>query len=318
MATLPRTILVCATLTSGVALPATRARADTVSDAANDMASFVRSVVKWRRVDPGAEPERDKPEDCAAAVKRWRGRGVKDDDVLVSPSFEGHPRARVVQVGTVERPGMAFADMPALCAEFEQGYKDRALSAELAEFANALSWLGLVKGEETSLTQINQVADRRNGEACAAALAKAKAELPDVKVRDKDQLLTLAEFETRICKPLSTEVPDWVAAGRKVHRARREKAMAPYAAAGIGGKKLDLMIDYEGVYWRLAGGEKTDNPKKLAAASVLFHWLEGPARLGIVSHTVRRYQFKGNDLVKTTEKTYTTVQGATLPSSAFK
>lgn len=99
---------------------------------------------------------------------------------------------------------------------------------------------------------------------------------------------------------------------------REKQDREPFLKVGIKGDKLDLMLEYDGKLF-LTGGKAPDDLKKYAAASALFLWLTGdPDASDYVVHTVRKYQFKGNKLVKTTEKTYRKQRGAELAGSAFK
>ena len=97
-----------------------------------------------------------------------------------------------------------------------------------------------------------------------------------------------------------------------------KKAAEPYLKAGIKDDKLDLMLKYDGSVF-LTGGAAPDNLKKYAAASALFVWLTSdPDDAGYVVHTVDKYVFKGNRLVRTSEKTFRLKSGAKLGGGAFK
>lgn len=97
-----------------------------------------------------------------------------------------------------------------------------------------------------------------------------------------------------------------------------KKAAEPYIKAGIKDDKLDLMLKYDGSVF-LTGGAAPDNLKKYAAASALFVWMTSdPDDAGYVVHTVDKYVFKGNRLVRSTEKTFRLKSGAKLGGSAFK
>lgn len=97
-----------------------------------------------------------------------------------------------------------------------------------------------------------------------------------------------------------------------------KKAAEPYLKAGIKDDKLDLMLKYDGSVF-LTGGAAPDNLKQYAAASALFVWLTSdPDDAGYVVHTVDKYVFKGNRLVRTSEKTFRLKSGAKLGGGAFK
>ncbi len=109
--------------------------------------------------------------------------------------------------------------------------------------------------------------------------------------------------EKGICPALAEHVPAWVATARASYRARRAKEAAPFVAAGITGEKLDLLVTYVGVSWRLPGGEKTDAPARLAKAPVLYQLLDSQDKDDprYLIYTVRRYQFSGDRIARVSE-----------------
>ena len=66
------------------------------------------------------------------------------------------------------------------------------------------------------------------------------------------------------------EAQTWCDQGAKAVGDAKEKLVGPYQKAGIKADKLQLISNYLGVYFNVPGGETTSEPKKLAAASVLF------------------------------------------------
>lgn len=125
---------------------------------------------------------------------------------------------------------------------------------------------------------------------------------------------TVAELKAKVCehgKQTLKRVVDTVVANAA-------KARAPFMKAGIEGDKLALMLQYDGSVF-LPGGAASDNLRRYAAASSLFVWLTSdPDGDDYVVHTVRKYQFKGNKLVRDSEKTYRKKRGANLGAAAFK
>ena len=91
----------------------------------------------------------------------------------------------------------------------------------------------------------------------------------------------------------------------EVQKAKRAEIAKKYEAAGIKGAKLELLIQYDSVYWRNTKCEKTDDVAKLAKAKVLIHWLENADG----TQTIRRNTFNGNKVSKA-EKTYNTEAAA--------
>jgi hypothetical protein len=134
------------------------------------------------------------------------------------------------------------------------------------------------------------------------------------------QKQTLDAFQAAVCDPLAVVVPEVIGKARAAEIARLAKVAAPFVAAGISGEKLALMVQYADVYWRLPGGERTGDPKQLAAASRLFQWLEAADRADprYVVHTIRRYEFKGNAKGPVTEAQHRLLKGARLDESVFQ
>jgi hypothetical protein len=203
--------------------------------------------------------------------------------------------------------------MKALVASYRPLYARYKVAFDLWKAENALkSMRDYTKPDESYVDGQMIVDNERWGDpdACRAAVTAARALDPELRVGS--DRLSLDDFAAKVCEPLGTVTRGWVSAARAALRARNEAAAAPYAAAGIKGDKLDLIVSYSGVYWRLKGGERTDDPKKLADASVLFQWLEAPDRADPrwTIHTIRRYEFKGNSLAGVSEKQYRRPKGA--------
>jgi len=92
----------------------------------------------------------------------------------------------------------------------------------------------------------------------------------------------------------------WCDAGLKVAQAEQDKKDAPYKQA-MKGEKLRMALLYRGVF--LAGGEVTDDPKRMASAKVWFIDTEPPTWCAnfAQSHVLHRYEFNGDELAKTTD-----------------
>ena len=93
-------------------------------------------------------------------------------------------------------------------------------------------------------------------------------------------------------------------------RVAEEKAAAirgKYTKVGITGDRLDNFIHYDNVQWMVSGCVAEENLQKLKRAAVLFQWLEHSDG----SYGVRRFQFKGDKLVRTSEQRYLTSAAAT-------
>jgi len=197
-----------------------------------------------------------------------------------------------------------------ICAEYRTLYARYKVHFDLVGYAGTLLKIrdGFVKPGDSVLTErlIAEYAAAGDATACKAAAAAAVALDPKLVIRGAGSVGTVVvgDAAAKICEPLAQLVPTFVADARAALAERMKRVLAPYVAAGIGGDKLALIAKYEGVAWRLRGGARTDDPKRLAQADVLFQWLEAPDRDDprYVIHTIRAYRFRGNTLAGTSEK----------------
>ena len=150
------------------------------------------------------------------------------------------------------------------------------------------------------------------GKACAAGVERvvaAGAPL-DVAVKVQTQAgeaeLTLSEGRDRWCEGLLAWGKDYKHKNDQARAAAAKAVRDKYARAGIGGDRLRLFVEYDDVYWRGKGCEVVDDLGRLKQATVLFHWLQN----GDGTHTIRRYQFKKDKLVKTSSRTFKTEAAA--------
>jgi len=118
--------------------------------------------------------------------------------------------------------------------------------------------------------------------------------------------LTVPQMRTDICDKLAAWANDFGAATTKAKEAQKAAAKQRYAQYGAAGDRLEWLAYYDadakGTTWYTPGCKGIDDPKKLAKAPVLMQWWT--ADDGTV--TIRRFQFKGNKLVKDTSKTFLT------------
>ena len=210
------------------------------------LGKYYAAVKKLRR-QPRLGEALGSPEDCEHEIEAWRARGVKDDDWIFSYEFNDHPKAK--------QNTIPLAEMGPICAEYRPLWQRYKVAYDLTQAEGTLMRIqdGYVKPDDAIVTaqMIGDYERAGNQATCRAALAAARALDPAMKVGNKNR--TLDKFEAEVCEPLGTVVPKWVAAARAALRARNEKAAAPFKAAGIGGQKLDLLVGYAGVYWRLPG-----------------------------------------------------------------
>ena len=264
------------------------------------------SNLKQLRARPTSSDAMRSPEDCEAEIEAWRAKGVADGDRIFSYDFNDHEKAKDNRI--------ALADMAAICAEYRPLHARYKVDYDLRQAEGILMRIrdGFAKPEEAWLTAQAITDYERAGDPQACRTTLAAARKIDPAMRVGQQQLSLDAFEDAVAKPLADVVPKWVAAARAALRARNEKVAAPYVAAGITGQKLDLIVAYAEVYWRLPGGERTDDAKKLAKASVMFQWLEAADRFDprYVVHTIRRYQFRGDMLDGVSEQRVRRPKGA--------
>ena len=128
----------------------------------------------------------------------------------------------------------------------------------------------------------------------------------DARFTVRAQTLTLGEAKAKICEPLAAKAATWDASIAAAKDGATDKAAAPYKAIGVTGDRLDLMVRHDGYAMYAVGGRELTSPKAKKAAPVIFELLGD-------SHsdwTLRRYQFKGDTLVATTERGFRVRPGA--------
>lgn len=288
---------------------ATTARADVLHDAGDQLGVYYRRVRELTRV-PTSPDELPSADQCDADVAAWKAKGVKDGDRIVSFDFNAHPKATDNAID--------FAEMPAVCAAYRPLYEAYKLDFDLRLYDSTLMKVrdGFVKPGDGVLTaaELDRLERAGDAKACKATVLAAAGKNAAMKTNGISGRLTLADFDTKVCDVLATVMPPFLADARAALAANSEKTAAPYTAVGIAGAKLALLVKYDGVEWRLVGGKVTDDPAILAKASVLFQWLEAddPDDARYVIHTIRKYRFKGNALVTSSEKQYRRKAGAPI------
>jgi hypothetical protein len=290
---------------------------DLLAEAGAQLGKYYALVLELKR-SPTSGDELPSAAQCEADVKAWRAKGVGDADRIFSYDFNQHPKAK-------DKPNtIPMSEMPAVCAAYAPLYAAYKLDFDLRALDGVLMRVRdkFVKPGDSVLTStvIDWYETTGDPKTCAAAVVAARQADPKRKIDTSVGALTLDEYETKVCGELAAIMPGFVKDARAALAKAQQEAAAPLVAAGIAGDKLALLAKYQGLYWRLKGGDRTDDPKKLAAASVLFQWLEAPdpADPEYVIHTIRKYTFKGNAAAGTSEKTYRKKKGVDLPAKAFK
>jgi hypothetical protein len=112
-------------------------------------------------------------------------------------------------------------------------------------------------------------------------------------------------------KQFCQRVLDWsdgfAAETKRVAEEKAAAIRAKYTKLGITGDRLDNFVYYDSVQWKVSGCVSEENLQKLKRAAVLFQWLEHSDG----TYGVRRFQFRGDKLVRTSEQRYLTSAAAT-------
>jgi hypothetical protein len=288
-----------------ITLATVSAHADVLHDAGDELGVYYKYVGQLTRSPTSSD---ELPPDCDGAVARWKAKGVKDDDRIVSYDFNAHPDAK--------DNAIPMSVMAKVCADYAPLYEVYKLDYDLRQFDSTLLKVrdGFVKPGDGVLTtaEIDRLERTGDAKACKATVVAAAGKNAKLKTNGVSGRLSLADFDAKVCDVLATVMPPFVTEARAKLAANTVAAAAPYRAAGIAGDKLALIVKYDGVEWRLVGGKVTDDPATLAKASVLFQWLEAddPDDARYVVHTIRRYKFKGDALVNQSEKQYRRKAGA--------
>ena len=163
----------------------------------------------------------------------------------------------------------------------------------------------LAKGDSTDFKTLTKGVN-----ACNDLIAYAQ------QVVDPSTQITVSDYGQTAWKGTVAEAQTWCDQGAKAVDAAKEKLLGPYQKAGIKADKLQLISDHLDVEFNVPGGETTSEPRKLAAASVLFlAWGGSNACTNGEPWRLERFQFdKAQKLVKTTEKEYC----GDPPKSAYK
>jgi hypothetical protein len=244
------------------------------------------------------------PEKCFAVLDAAKQGGIPGSQILRGYRFKSHPKAREDANGNYE---ITVDEARAYCVTYQRHYP---FAAEWATFDHA-EGVRNANSYNTSISKDQEDSAHEIAAGCrAAAKRAAQAGVPSDLPTTIKVAPTFGDIPTKLCDALEKGAEDLAKGLSESTKAIREK----YEAAGITGDKLALMVKYDSVYWRLPGGGRTDDPKKLAAATVLYQWLEAEDRddARYVVHTIRKYKFKGGSIIGPTEKTYRRKKGANV------
>jgi hypothetical protein len=251
---------------------------------------------------PSAFDSRYQPGECVKWTAAEKKDGAKPSDTLVG-DYKGHPNAKAAGDGF----SVTFADAPAICTAYEAQLK---IGLGIEAIKKSAVFMKGKKAAPTAEDAKNYNPGAGEGTAkmgkdCIATIdAMTKAGSAPAKLNIDGDQVALGDL-----KNTCQAVIDYGAAVEVLvqaeHKAKLAEISKKYEAAGIKGAKLDLLIEYDDVYWRNTKCEKTDDVAELAKAKVLIHWLENSDG----TQTIRRYTFNGSKVSKT-EKTYNTEEAA--------
>ena len=288
-------------------------RADAIEDAAMAARDELAMVALPLENFVGGELDPKGVERCTGAIAKARAAGVPGTQELASPMFVIHPKHGVRAYGGMETIMLDQASW--ICDRYRAYVAYARALPVFGKMDVALTRYAAADGVMES--QEGSTAPRELGAACAKAWDAAKAAgVPDDLVVRVGAATTFREIRAKVCEALPAKFARSVAANVEARRVIRQR----YTSAGLAGDKLELAIRYHGTYWRLSGGARTDDPTRIARASVLFAWFErsAPNDPRYVIHTIRKYRFKGNALIGTTERQYLRRAGMRLSESVFQ
>jgi hypothetical protein len=225
--------------------------------------------------------------DCDALVAKAKKK-LKGDDELVAWRLGDHPKAHKV--------GDKYAVKVSDLAWFCDRYRSRLDELSLASFRKSVTYAetfvqnGLSDEDKKNIRGGGQE-QRKRGDECAALVeqmtGKGATVDPEVKCEQLGKYADLLDAE-------------WKIASKEFEK--------PFKDAGITGDRLDWFVYYgPGIeVWYLKGCKGETSLAKIKKAKLLFQWLTDGD--GII--TIRRFQWKGDKLVKQTEKRYLTEKAA--------
>lgn len=111
---------------------------------------------------------------------------------------------------------------------------------------------------------------------------------------------TVAAARTGICDVLAAKAKTFSAKVADAKVTQKEAITRPYKDAGITGDRLEYLVHYQGYQWYGVGQVALNTPAAMKKAKVMFNVTEDRDRVV----TVRRFEFKGDKLVKETSKQY--------------
>lgn len=298
-------MLVLGTVVAPVAPAIAIADDQVATDTAYEVGQYVQATDSAKNFIGRIDKDKT-PAGCTEAVGKARKAGLK----TLRGRFETAGGKEIPDQMTYE---ITLAQADAACKVYGQYYAVGTYANEWTSIQRDISMLttdiapspDFVKGALDEAASCTKHAD----ELLAAGVP---ANLPWKLVGDP--VFTVADIKPKFCDALTKQANKF----SKDMAAVIEKEKAKYTKVGIAGDKLEFMMTYPGRVF-LPGRTAPDEMKPYAAASTMFVELSGDADAdNMVTFTVRRYQFSGNKLAKTTEKTYRLHKGDRPEASAFR
>lgn len=166
----------------------------------------------------------------------------------------------------------------------------------------------------TYYKHVQDLADKCDKAVDALLAAKVDPSTPFVVGTSKHKANTVGEIKPNVCAAARSE-------SLRIEKERTDKTegeRAPFLAVGIKDDKLEFVVKNDGEIF-LVGKKEPRGPKDYAKASTMFLWTtKEPDIFNYVVHTVYKHVFKGNKLVKTSERTYRLKEGQNPGAAAFK
>lgn len=276
------------------------AHADELTDKYRESFRYYgRFAFEVNRTPSGARIDNKSPDDCVKEIAKAKLEGVPANTVFTLDYEDKLPKK------------VPFSEIQqTVCVPFERAVRIAQVAHAIYEAQDRAMWI----------TQINK--DTHDPEEAATLLETAKqcteaAALVDglgagdYELHLEQLTLHMDEANEKVCIPLMTAAKAFGKEVTAAKAAREAEQYGPFKKAGIGGDKLEVC----GQNWRsnirgVGGGVLS--PAQIKKASVLFVRLGPATDTGLYS--LRRFAFKGDKLVSSTEKNFIGLPGA----GAFK
>lgn len=233
---------------------------------------------------------RPSAEDCTALIEKAKSIGVRPDD----------------QLQGLDGP-FPFKRTKDLCATYRTWKRTLDGAAIVDAFLTMAPNLETIQPGDYGDTAVKnwRIAAKKCIDEVGGVIAggaDAAAKIKDVNNRE----LSLTEG-LALCQRTYDWADGFAAETKRVAAEKAAAIRAKYTKLGITGDRLDTFIYYDNVQWMAAGCLAENNPQKLKRATTLFQWLEHSDG----TYGVRRFSFRGDKLVRTTEQRYLTSAAAT-------